>query len=306
MSETQGLIAGLLLLFALMVYTFWPENAFASLARKTCGCKIIRMHGGHHFFYTTLGLKPRFWRSLIEKRSVQKADHFCGVSQFVAEQTRTLLGLGGRPIEILPNGVNVAQFHPRAEIAEEPGLVIFVGTLCEKKGVRQLVQAMPQIVKAVPTAHLWLVGRDSLDPDSGVSFSRQLAALIPEWLKDRVKFCGAVIHPSLPELLARAEVLVYPSHMESIGIAPIEGLAMGKALVIGNTGPAPEVVEDGVSGLLCDPFSPSSIAAAVIHLMRDRALRHKLGERARSRAVELFCLEKVADRNEAFYRRCLS
>jgi glycosyltransferase involved in cell wall biosynthesis len=283
-----------------------PENSLALVHRNFPAVKVIRMHGGHHFFYTTLGLKPRFWRSWIEKHSVQKADHFCGVSQFVAEQTRTLLRLGGRPIEILPNGVNVDHFQPRAEIAEEAGLIIFVGTLCEKKGVRQLVQAMPQIAKAVPTAHLWLIGRDSLDPDSGVSFSQQLTSLIPEWLKDRIKFCGPVVHPSLPELLARAEVLVYPSHMESIGIAPIEGLAMGKALVIGNKGPAPEVVEHGVSGLLCDPFSPSSIAAAVIQLMRDRALRRQMGERARSRAVELFCLEKVADRNEAFYRRCLS
>ncbi|HUI06184.1 MAG TPA: glycosyltransferase family 4 protein [Verrucomicrobiae bacterium] len=282
-----------------------PENSLALLRGFPLAVKIIRMHGGHHFFYTTLGKQPRLWRSWLEKRSFRRADHLCGVSEFVAETTRKLLGLGQRPVEVLPNAVNVMQFRPRSDIPEQRGLIIFVGTLCEKKGVRQLVQAMPRIVESVPEAQLWLVGRDSLDPQTGASFIDQLRSLIPVTIKDHIKFRGPVEHASLPEMLARAEVLVYPSHMEAIGIALIEGLAMGKGLVIGNTGPAKEVVEHGVSGLLCDPFSPASIAEAVISLLKDPQLRRQMGARARTRAVELFSLEKVAQRNEAFYRRCL-
>lgn len=282
-----------------------PENSLALVRGIPSAVKIIRMHGGHHFFFTTLGKKPRLWRSWLEKRSFSKADYLCGVSRFVAETTRNLLNLDGRPIEVLPNAVSVTQFRPRPDIAEERGLIIFVGTLCEKKGVRQLVQAMPQIVGAVPGARLLLVGRDSIDPITGASFADQLRALIPVAVKDHIKFRGPVENSALPELLARAEVLTYPSHMEAIGIALIEGLAMGKGLVIGNTGPAKEVVEHGVSGLLCDPFSPSSIADAVITLLKGPELRRKMGDRARARAVELFSLEKVVQRNEAFYRRCL-
>ena len=282
-----------------------PENSLALLREFPSAVKIIRMHGGHHFFFTTLGKKPRLWRSWLEKRSFCRADHLCGVSQFVAETTRNLLDLGTRPIEVLPNGVNVMQFRPRSDIPEQEGLIVFVGTLCEKKGVRQLVQAMLRIVQAVPHARLWLVGRDLLDPQTGASFIDQLRPLIPGAVKDHIKFRGPMEHASLPELLARAEVLVYPSHMEAIGIALIEGLAMGKGLVIGNTGPAKEVVEHGVSGLLCDPFSPASIAEAVISLLGNPQLRRQMGERARARAVELFSLERIAQRNEAFYRRCL-
>jgi len=282
-----------------------PENSLALLHGFPAAVKIIRMHGGHHFFYTTLGKQPRLWRSWLEKRSFRNADHFCGVSQFVAETTRTLLGLGRRPVEVLPNAVNVMQFRPRADIPEQRGLIIFVGSLCEKKGVRELVQAMPRIVESVPDARLWLVGRDSLDPQTGASFIDQLRSSIPVTIKDHIKFRGPVEHASLPEMLARAELLVYPSHMEAIGIALIEGLAMGKGLVIGNTGPAKEVVEHGVSGLLCDPFSPASIADAVITLLQNPPLRRQMGVRARTRAVELFSLEKIAQRNEAFYRRCL-
>jgi len=282
-----------------------PENSLALLPGFPSAVKIIRMHGGHHFFYTTLGKHPRLWRSWLEKCSFRRADHLCGVSQFVAETTRDLLDLGVRPVEVLPNAVNVMQFRPRSDIPEQRGLIIFVGTLCEKKGVRQLVQAMPRIVESVPEARLWLVGRDSVDPQTGASFIDQLRSSIPVVLKEHVKFRGPVEHGSLPEMLARAEVLVYPSHMEAIGIALIEGLAMGKGLVIGDTGPAKEVVEHGVSGLLCDPFSPASIADSVISLLKDPQLRRQMGARARARAVELFSLEKIAQRNEAFYRRCL-
>ena len=262
-----------------------PENSLALLREFPSVVKIIRMHGGHHFFFTTLGKKPRLWRSWLEKRSFRRADQLCGVSQFVAETTRTLLDLGTRPIEVLPNAVNVMQFRPRSDVPEQQGLIVFVGTLCEKKGVRQLVQAMPRIVEVVPHAQLWLVGRDSLDPQTGASFVDQLRPLIPAMVKHHIEFRGPVEHGSLPELLSRAEVLVYPSHMEAIGIALIEGLAMGKGL--------------------CDPFSPASIADSVISLLRNPQLRRQLGEQARARAVELFSLEKIAQRNEAFYRRCL-
>lgn len=282
-----------------------PENSLALVHGIPSAVKIIRMHGGHHFFATTLGKKPRLWRSWLEKRSFRNADCLCGVSRFVAETTRNLLKLDGQPIEVLPNAVNVTQFRPRPDIAEERGLIIFVGTLCEKKGVRQLVQAMAQIVETVPGARLLLVGRDSIDPTTGTSFADELRPLIPVALKNHIQFHGPVENVSLPELLARAEVLVYPSHMEAIGIALIEGLAMGKGLVIGNTGPAQEVVEQGVSGLLCDPFSPASIADAVITLLKNPESRRKMGARARERAVELFSLEKVVQRNEVFYRRCL-
>ena len=282
-----------------------PENSLTLVHGISSAVKIIRMHGGHHFFATTLGKEPRFWRSWIEKQSFAKADYLCGVSRFVAETTRQLLRLNGEPIEVLPNPVNVKQFQPRPEILEERGLIVFVGTLCEKKGVRQLVKAMPQIVEAVPEAHLWLIGRDSIDPVTGASFADEMRNLIPYPLDNHVKFHGAIGNASLPEMLARAEVLVYPSHMEAIGIALIEGLAMGKGLVIGNTGPAEEVVEDGVSGLLCDPFSPASIAEAVITILKNPKRRREMGKNARERALRLFSLETVVERNESFYRRCL-
>jgi glycosyltransferase involved in cell wall biosynthesis len=280
-----------------------PEAALATIDPRFPAARVIRMHGGHHFFAVTLGREPRPWRSWLERRSFRRATDICAVSNFVASRTRELLGLRDRSIEVLYNPVDVAMFQPLPGVPEEEGRILFVGALCEKKGIRQLIQAMPEIVRAVPAAHLWVVGRDTVDPDTGRSFKTMLQAAVAPEIAGRVIFRGPVPHTALSEVMATAAVCVYPSHMEALPIAWLEGLAMGKAVVASRTGPGPEVVEDGVSGLLCNPHDPSSIAAGVVRLLTDRSLRRALGEAARGRAVSEFALEPLLDRNEIFYRQ---
>lgn len=282
-----------------------PELSFANIHPDTAATKVIRMNGGHHFFTTTLGRRPAIWRGLQERLSFSRADELCAVSEFVAETTRDLLKLGNRPIEILPNPVDTERFKPRPEVQEEEGLIIFTGTLCEKKGVRQLLQALPQIVAEVPQARLLIVGRDSIDPLTGASFKSQMEKLIEPQIQPRVRFADFIDNIRLPEILASASVCVYPSHMEAQGIVIIEGMAMGKAVVTGKTGPGPELVEDDVSGMLCDPHDPASIAEKVTALLKDPLIRRQIGARARLRAVSKFSVETLVRLNIDFYRRCV-
>jgi glycosyltransferase involved in cell wall biosynthesis len=280
-----------------------PEAALATIDARFPAARVIRMHGGHHFFAVTLGREPRPWRSWLERRSFQRATDICAVSRFVASRTRDLLGLRDRSIEVLYNPVDVAVFQPRPSVPEDDDRILFVGTVCEKKGIRQLTEAMPDIVRAVPSAQLWVVGRDTVDQRSRQSFTAALQASIPPFLTGRIIFKGPVPHATLSDVLATAAVCVYPSHMEALPIAWLEGLAMGKAVVASETGPGPEVIEDGVSGLLCNPHDPSSIAAQVIRLLQDCRLRRTLGVAARRRALEQFAIEPLLDRNETFYQQ---
>lgn len=281
-----------------------PEASLATVKKDFPAAKVIRMHGGHRFFAVTLGARPRAWRSWLESRSFERADHLCAVSDFVGRTTRALVGFGARrSVEVLPNPIDVEMFSPAPREAEQRGLIVFAGTVCEKKGVRQLIEAMPSVVARAPYARLLVVGRDGRDA-AGRSYTEGLRRAMPVCLRGRVEFAGAVERASLPELLARASVCVYPSHMEALPVAWLEAMSMGKAVVASRTGPGAEVVEDGVSGLLCDPHDPASIADAISRLLEDEGLRHSLGGGARRRAVENFSLEVLASRNEDFYRRC--
>lgn len=281
-----------------------PELSLSMIPADFPASKVIRMNGGHQFFAATLGDKPKPWRSWLERRSFSRADYLCAVSNYVAETTRHLLQLGTRPITILPNPVDTWRFSPQPFPLEEENLILFAGTVCEKKGVRQLVQAMPKIVAAVPDARLWIAGRDWHDPQTGESFIEKLRRIIPAGLADRIVFQGMVEHAQLPQMMARASVCIYPSHMEAMPLAWLEALAMGKAVVASQTGPGPEAIEDGISGVLCNPYEPDSIAEKTILLLKDRELRRRLGQQARQRAINLFSVETLVSRNQEFYAQC--
>lgn len=280
------------------------ELSLALLPRRLLPTKVIRMHGGHHFFCHDLGHKRQPVRSWLERRSFRNADHLCAVSRHVANVTSELLDLHQRSIEILPNPVDTIHFAPQPNVTEVPYRIMFVGTICEKKGVRQLIQAMPAILEREPKAHLQLVGRDWHDPSTGANYTDGMRQLAAQLAPGHVSFLGTVNNNELPILLASASVCVMPSHAEAMSLTWLEALSVGRPLVGSRAGPGPEVVEDGVSGLLCDPHDPKSIASCVNSLFAAPALRERLGQGGRHRAVELFSLEALAIRNENFYARC--
>jgi glycosyltransferase involved in cell wall biosynthesis len=280
------------------------ELSFALLPRRLRMRKVIRISGGHHFFARTLGRKPAPWRSWLERRSFARADFFCALSEFAARTTRELLHMGSRPIEVLPSPVNVEEFRP-SEPRPERGLIVFLGTLCDKKGVRELTLAFRQVLRSLPQARLRLVGRDSRDPATGGSYADMIRSLLLPAELARVEFTGHLDRAAVRDVLARAEVAVFPSHMETQGLVILEAMASGKAVVTTRTGPGPELVEDGVSGILCDPHDPASIAAALLRVLDDGGLRERLAEAARARVVALFSEDALMGRTEAFYARCV-
>jgi glycosyltransferase involved in cell wall biosynthesis len=282
------------------------ERAFCLVSPSLPVPKIIRMHGGHVFFKLMLGDKPERQKVIEERRSFRVATHICAVSRFVGETTRQRLNLGDREITVILNPVDLAVFRPQDPALEEDGLIVYVGTIIEKKGIRQLIEAMPQVVAGYPSARLIAYGNDTVDPGTGRSFTEVLRERIPAPLAGRITFAGPVKRDDLPGLMAKASICTYPSHMEALPIAWVEGLAMGKAVVASRTGPGPEVIEDGISGLHCDPYQPASIADALLRCLHDPALRARLGSAARERAERLFSLEKLVHENVAYYQRCCS
>lgn len=104
------------------------EAAFARTGGRLPGVKLLRMHGGAAFFDVPDRLQRR-----AERWSFRIADEICAVSQCVADGTRRLLNLGDRHIEVIPNPVNVDEFAPARDGSEEEGLIVFTGTITERK-----------------------------------------------------------------------------------------------------------------------------------------------------------------------------
>lgn len=114
---------------------------------------IIRLHGGHHFFAEAENRKIKFWKGFQEKRSFQKADAFIAISNYVKNHTEKYLSYHNKPIELIHNPINTTFFSPLNNHVNQYSIV-FVGSVCEKKGVRQLIRSFPLVKKNIQV-QLW-------------------------------------------------------------------------------------------------------------------------------------------------------
>jgi glycosyltransferase involved in cell wall biosynthesis len=281
-----------------------PELSFAFLP-KIKGIKyVIRLHGGHHFFAEGENRGINRWKGFQEKSSFAKADGFIAVSNYVKSHTAKYLSYHNKPIEVIFNPIDTQLFQPK-DIPIHENSITFAGTICEKKGVRQLIQAFSLVKLKFPDAVLNLYGRDWFYPN-GNSYIKMLQEVeLPKlgvYAKD-VIFHGVVSSTSLPEIYSKAAVCVFPSHMETLGLVAPEAMAMEKLVIFTQLGPGPEVIVDGETGLLCNPHQPEDIANKIVYALTNPELTIQLGKKARASVLERFEITTLVKQNITFYNK---
>src|SRR5262249_48393932 len=130
-------------------------------------------------------------------------------------------------------------------------------------------------------------------------------ARLPEHLRPTVRFHGHQDHAQVMSALGRAQVAVFPSYTETFGLCAAEALASGCATVYTKLSCGPEIVRDGVDGLLADPDQPEEIAGAIGSILGDAALRVRLSIAGRRRVREAFDLGDLVAANERFFERII-
>lgn len=268
---------------------------------------VVRLHGATFLFDKELGLhtSDRFTHWL-ERRTLARADFLAGVSEWISRRELELAGVAREVDATIYNSVDPDFFAPRPEVPVERGLIVFANSIHPRKGVRQLCQSMNLLGSTHPHARLLLIGKHIAMGESGRPLWEECLEEVRPEFRERVHFTGRLQYRSeVLEHLRRAEVCCYPSTLEGLGIAPLEAMSLGKPTVFSRTGPGAEVIEDGISGLLCDPHDPGDIAAKIGSILDDPSLGRRLGEAGRERVLHKFNRADWILRNEAFYRQCL-
>jgi glycosyltransferase involved in cell wall biosynthesis len=276
------------------------ELSFAFFPSRTSYKKIIRLHGGHHFFAIELNKKPALWRGYQEKSSFKRADKFIAVSNYVGSQTQKYLKYNFEYSTIY-NCVDTDKFDLADSAIIIENSLLFVGTVCEKKGVRQLVQAIPLIMKKVPNIQLKIVGRDWRFKN-GNSYIEYLRGFITEDIEKNIEIVGPVPHNKVSGFIEKSDVCVFPSHMEAMPITWLEGLAMGKKVVASKIGPGLELVKDNETGLLVNPYSPEDIAQKIIQILSNPKEAERRAINAREDILKRFDSFKIVEKNIKFYK----
>ncbi|HET7082084.1 MAG TPA: glycosyltransferase family 4 protein [Candidatus Limnocylindria bacterium] len=212
-------------------------------------------------------------------------------------------GRGAASFSVIPNGVDLARFDLppgacalRREFGIPDGapLLGVVARLEPEKGHRYLIEAMPAILRGAPETWLVIVGEGSLDAEL-----RSLASALPAPARDSVIFTGR--REDVAAITAEIDVAVLPSLREAQGISILEAMARRKPVVASAVGGIPEVLTNGIDGLLVPPADPAALADACIRLACSPELRARMGEAGRATVEARFSLDAMVRQIEEVY-----
>lgn len=234
------------------------------------------------------------YRRSLGRSTVRRAAAVVATTRTYAETSRALWSRSD--VDVVPNAVDPSRFSPEGPVADFGGekVALFVGRLTHHKGVEQFIQAAQWTGPGV--RHV-IVG-DGPRRAALESMARAVGG-------GRVTFAGRVPAARLPEYYRAATVGVLPStsRLEAFGIAALECMSSGRPVVVSDMPGVTEVIEPGVSGLLAEPLDAEDLAAKIRRVAEDDEFARSMGKSARSRVLERFTVEKVADALERVYAR---
>ena len=281
-----------------------PELGLAFL-NKIVGIKyIIRLHGGHHFFSEAEKRKINWWKGFQEKKSFKKTDAFIAVSNYVKDHTAKYLSYRDKKTQIIKSPIDLDVFHPRPDINVSKSTILFAGTICEKKGIRQLILAMKKVLESFPEMTLEIYGRDWFFKD-GRSYIEFLNKEVIPTLGENAKsiiFKGTVSINELAEKYAASRLCVFPSLMETQGLVAPEAMAMQKLVIFSNCGPGPETITHKETGLLCNPYDIESISINIIWGLNNFDKCEIIIQNARKFVLKNYNIESLVKKNIEFYK----
>ena len=232
------------------------------------------------------------WR-ILGRAALAREDAAIAVSGAVAAYYRKALGEPAAEFHVVPHGIAPDSPHASRPPVPPPGAdrVVSVARLDPQKDPLGLVEAFRAVVRAHPGATLTLVGRGALEAQV-----RTAAAGLPA---GSVTLTGFTDDPAAH--MDAADVVVLASRWEGLGLVLVEAALRERPVVATTVGGIPEVVDDGVTGLLVAPGAPAALAAAIVRLLDDPDTARRMGGAARERALERFRLDDCLAEHEAVY-----
>ncbi len=284
-----------------------PHSVSALLARQMLAARgrclpfVTTLHGTD---ITLVGLDRSYLP--ITRYAIQESDGVTSISSYLREKTLEDFGVT-RPIEVVPNFVNCNVYVPiddeakRAQArlhlaAPDEAILMHLSNFRPVKRVLDVVRVFAKVVREVP-AKLVLVG-DGPDRSSAEWLAHDLG------IHSRIHFLGK--QDKVNELLPLADLMLMPSELESFGLAALEAMACKVPAIATRVGGVPELIEDGVTGLLYSVGDVDAMAAGIIGLLKDRSRLEAMRENARKTAQTHFCSSLVVPHYVKYYEQVLA
>jgi glycosyltransferase involved in cell wall biosynthesis len=270
------------------------DSLLAAIAGRLSSRKPVIVRTRH----LALPITSRFTYSILPHRVVTVSER---VRQYLVNEE----GIRPGRVAAVPTGVNLEMFDPdknagmlRAELnlADNVPLVGMVAIFRIKKGHHILLEAVPHILKEIPDTVFVLAGNGpTLD---------KIKSMVKEMdLEKHILFPG--LRPDVPDILKSIDIFVLPTLQEALGTSILEAMAMEKPVVSSRVDGVPEIVKEGITGLLVEPDNPETLAKAIITLLRDKNRARKMGVEGRKLAEQYFTVDKMVNGMHDLYTSLL-
>jgi glycosyltransferase involved in cell wall biosynthesis len=291
-----------------VIHAHWaiPTGPAAVLAaRRLRVPSVITMHGGDVYVNREQGYDfPTRWYVRPPLRWTLRN---AGALTAITEDCRQHALRAGAPAEnirLVFNGTDLRRFSPSengngADRRYGPHMIFACRQLFPRKGIRFLVEAAAELKPKYPDIRVIVAG-DGFERPELTRLADQLG------IGDAVTFLGWVPNTELPPYYRAAAVSVIPSLEEGFGIPAAEAMGCEVPVVASDAGGLPEVVENGVTGLVVPRGDSKALARAIGSLLADPERRRRMGQAGRERALRLFDWDRSAEQFEEIYREVAS
>ncbi len=269
--------------------SFYRKAMFIRKAYKEKRKIIIHMHG------STFDL---FYKERCNDRQKQEVrDIFAMADAVIALSEDWKAFLAGHickeeKIQVLYNAVPLPEAFEKDYHSRE---ILFLGRLGQRKGTYDLIEALPELLRQYPDAHVYFGGDGERDRAEGLCRERGIA--------DRVTFVGWVRGAEKERLLKTCSIYALPTYHEGMPMSVLEAMSYGMAVISTYTGGIPHIITDGKNGLLCQAGDREALKELLAQALSSHERRKELGMEARAVIAERFDVHGNLEKLTALYDR---
>ena len=242
--------------------------------------------------------KTRFWTWITkwaEKRVLKDANLIVANSYHTISEIEELGVKPRRPVILAKPGCKY-RLSGRRKFPENAKNILLVGNVEPRKGIIEAIEAL--FLTDIDSIRLNIVGKTDYDPD----YSKRVLSKIDEsGLGSRIIFHGSISGENLEKLYSTADLFLLPSYWEGYGMVLAEAMAHRLPIISTKAGAIPEIIQDGLNGILVTPGNVSELSEAIENVCRSRDLRQKLSDAAGNTAKDFPSWKDTAER---IYRKC--
>lgn len=262
---------------------------------------VVRLHLSNTAIDLQAGRKINKMVRFCEKQTLKNHRFWISVSKYSLVLTKEIFFLTPLFFKVIYYPINlrnINNIHLKFDLPEK--FVLYAGTVSERKGAYILAEAAKSFLQEFP--ELTLVYAGNLHKGADV----RIREIVGKNLESRIQFLGRIEFEQVYACMKKAKVFAFPSKLETWGLVVTEAMLYETPVVYTTEGPGPEVIDDGVNGLLADPNSADDVAEKIMLILNDDELANRLVKNAKIAVKERFSLDRCINETIEFYEKSIT